>query len=53
MNINMYYKSYQKGIKSLISPFRECLSTPTRHNIASHYAASKVISILYELIEYK
>lgn len=51
--INIYYKSYCKGIKSLISPFKENLSTHTRQNIAHHYAASKVIKILYELIECK
>lgn len=53
MNITMYFKSYRKGIKSLISPFRESLSTHTRQNIANHYAASRTIRILYELIEYK
>lgn len=53
MNINMYYKSYRRGIKSLISPFRESLSTRIRQNIANHYAASRIIRILYELIEFK
>lgn len=53
LNINIYYKSYRKAIKNLLSPFRESLSTPARQNISSHYAASRIISILYELIEYK
>lgn len=53
MNISMYYKSYRKGIKSLISPFKESLSTRVRQNIANHYAASRIFTILYELIEFK
>jgi len=53
MNINIYYKVYRKGIKSLLSPFRESLSTHTRQNIANYYAKSKIMRILYELIEYK
>lgn len=49
----MYYKTYRKGIKSLISPFKESLSTHVRQIIANHYAVSKIIRISYELIEYK
>ncbi|XP_050064276.1 uncharacterized protein LOC126553127 [Aphis gossypii] len=43
LNINIYYKSYRKAIKNLLSPFRESLSTPARQNISSHYAASRII----------
>lgn len=53
MNMNIYYKSYQRAIKSLLSPFKESLSTNALQNIANHYAASRTIRILYELIEYK
>lgn len=53
MNINTYYKSYRKGIKSLISPFRENLSTQVCQTIANHYATLRIIRILYDLIEYK
>lgn len=53
MNLSMHYKSYRKGIKSLISPFRETLTTDTRQNIANHYAASRIIRVLYAFIEYK
>uniref|UniRef100_A0A2S2PIK9 Uncharacterized protein n=1 Tax=Schizaphis graminum TaxID=13262 RepID=A0A2S2PIK9_SCHGA len=52
LNINTYYKSYRKAITNLISPFKESLSTSARQNIASHYAASRIIRISYELIEY-
>lgn len=44
---------YRNGIKSLLSPFRESLSTHTCQNIANYYAESKIMRILYELIEYK
>lgn len=53
MNINIYYKSYQKTIKSLLSPFKESLSTNALQNVANHYAASRIIRVLYELIEFK
>lgn len=53
MNINIYYKSYRNAIKSLISPFKENLSTQARQIIANHFAASRIIRTLYELIEYK
>lgn len=53
INISMYYKSCRKGIKSLLSPFRENLPRFILQNIANHYAASRTIRILYESIEYK
>lgn len=53
MNTSMYYKSCRKGIKSLLSPFRERLPNCVLRNIANYYAASRIIRILYESIEYK
>lgn len=53
MNLTMYYKSYRKGIKNLLSPFKESLSIRVHQNIAYHYATTKMIRITYELIEFK
>lgn len=53
MNVNIHYKSCRKGIKSLLSPFRENLPLGVLQNIANYYAASKIIRILFESIEYK
>uniref|UniRef100_A0A2S2PVG1 Uncharacterized protein n=1 Tax=Sipha flava TaxID=143950 RepID=A0A2S2PVG1_9HEMI len=53
MNVSLHYKSCRKGIKSLLSPFRESLPLDVLQNIANYYAASKIISILFESIEYK
>lgn len=53
MNITIFYKTYKKGVKGVLSPFRENLSTHTCKNIANHYAASRLMKILYELIDYK
>lgn len=51
--MNIYYKSYQKAIKSLLSPFKESLSTNALQNIANHYAATRIIRVLYDIIEFK
>lgn len=53
MNLSMHFESYKKGIKSLLSPFKESLSTHNRRHIVNHYATSKIIRVLYELIECK